>query len=88
MLPDAIKVLFSRHAWSLHPCAAKYGGSNPAYLTPAAARWLLEGGVQHVCVDLPSFDREARRAARLAQNTHVRSRLRASSRACFALRVL
>ncbi len=35
-----------------------YSGTNPPYLHPDAARYLVECGVQHLLLDLPSVDRE------------------------------
>lgn len=34
-------------------------GSPPAYLEPAAMQWLVECGIEHLLVDLPSVDRLA-----------------------------
>ena len=36
----------------------KYSGSNPPYLDHKAIRFLVDQGVQHLLVDLPSVDRE------------------------------
>ncbi|MES2628567.1 MAG: cyclase family protein [Bacteroidota bacterium] len=35
-----------------------YSNTNPPYLTLSAAHWLVENGVQHLLLDLPSVDRE------------------------------
>lgn len=35
-----------------------YSGSNPPYFDPAAIEYLVECGVQHLLIDLPSVDRE------------------------------
>ncbi|HSI91182.1 MAG TPA: cyclase family protein [Adhaeribacter sp.] len=35
-----------------------YSGTNPVYLEPALAHFLVEKGVEHLLVDLPSVDRE------------------------------
>lgn len=35
-----------------------YSNSNPPYLDVACAKWMLEKGVKHLLVDLPSVDRE------------------------------
>jgi kynurenine formamidase len=35
-----------------------YSGTNPPYLHTDAARYLVECGVQHLLLDLPSVDRE------------------------------
>ena len=35
-----------------------YSNSNPPYFDVACAQWMLEKGVKHVLVDLPSVDRE------------------------------
>jgi kynurenine formamidase len=35
-----------------------YNGTNPPYFTAEAAVWLAGTGMKHVCVDLPSVDRE------------------------------
>lgn len=40
--------------------AAKYSGTNPPYVTPGAMSWLVECGVAHIVLDLPSVDREVR----------------------------
>ena len=37
---------------------AQYSGTNPTYLEPALAQFLVENGVEHLLVDLPSVDRE------------------------------
>jgi arylformamidase len=34
-----------------------YSDSTPAYLSRAAAEWLIERGIEHLVVDLPSIDR-------------------------------
>ncbi|MFT3907450.1 MAG: cyclase family protein [Steroidobacteraceae bacterium] len=34
-----------------------YDATGAAYLTPAAAHWLVEQGIEHLIVDLPSLDR-------------------------------
>lgn len=36
----------------------QYSGSNPPYLTQAAAQLLVDYGIQHLLIDLPSVDRE------------------------------
>lgn len=38
---------------------AKYSGTNPPYLDQAAAAYLVECGVKHLLIDLPSVDRES-----------------------------
>lgn len=43
-----------------------YSGSNPPYLHPEAVRYLVECGVQHLLLDLPSVDREEDGGALLA----------------------
>jgi len=35
-----------------------YSSSNPCYLDVAAMEWIVEQGVQHLLIDLPSVDRE------------------------------
>lgn len=35
-----------------------YSGSNPPYLHKEAVAWLVERGVEHLLIDLPSVDRE------------------------------
>ena len=35
-----------------------YSGTNPTYIEPALAEWLVEYNVQHFLLDLPSVDRE------------------------------
>ena len=37
---------------------ARYSGANPPYLAREAAAYLVECGVQHLLIDLPSVDRE------------------------------
>lgn len=37
---------------------AQYSGTNPTYLEPALATFLVEQGIEHLLVDLPSVDRE------------------------------
>jgi arylformamidase len=36
----------------------QYSGTNPPYVEPAAMRWLVEYGIDHLLVDLPSIDKE------------------------------
>lgn len=36
----------------------QYSGTNPPYLHPEAARYLVASGVRHLLLDLPSVDRE------------------------------
>ena len=36
----------------------QYSGTNPTYIEPALAEWLVEYNVQHFLLDLPSVDRE------------------------------
>ena len=38
--------------------ARQYSGTNPAYIEPALAHFLVEQDVQHFLLDLPSVDRE------------------------------
>ncbi len=35
-----------------------YSGGNPPYLNHEAAEWMVENGVEHLLLDLPSVDRE------------------------------
>ncbi len=35
-----------------------YSGTNPTYIEPALAEWLVEYNMQHLLLDLPSVDRE------------------------------
>ncbi len=35
-----------------------YSGANPPYMHPEAITWLVEQGVEHLLIDLPSVDRE------------------------------
>jgi kynurenine formamidase len=37
---------------------AHYSGTNPTYLEPALAQFLVDNGIEHLLVDLPSVDRE------------------------------
>lgn len=37
----------------------RYSGTNPSYLTHEAAAYLVELGVRHLLIDLPSVDRES-----------------------------
>jgi kynurenine formamidase len=46
--------------------APMFSGKNPPYLTQAAALTLVETGIEHVLVDLPSLDREDDGGALLA----------------------
>lgn len=41
--------------WKL---SAQYSGTNPPYLHHEAVNWLVECGIQHLLLDLPSVDRE------------------------------
>lgn len=36
----------------------RYGETNPPYLSAEAVDWILEQGIEHLLVDLPSVDRE------------------------------
>lgn len=36
-----------------------YSGANPPYLEASAAEWMVEQGVDHLLLDLPSVDRES-----------------------------
>jgi kynurenine formamidase len=38
---------------------AHYSGTNPPYLDHEAAAWLVNSGVNHLLIDLPSVDRES-----------------------------
>lgn len=44
----------------------QYSNTNPPYLLEEAARFLMESGVQHLLIDLPSVDREKDAGALLA----------------------
>eukprot|EP00128_Syssomonas_multiformis_P003998 Colp12_sorted_trinity150504_noHs@403 len=64
-LPEACRHLNWSHSLVLktrqHTTSQKhpqFSGTNPPYLTPAAMAWVVEQGVRHLCVDLPSVDRE------------------------------
>ena len=35
-----------------------YSGTNPTYIEPALAEWLVEYNIEHLLLDLPSVDRE------------------------------
>ena len=39
-------------------CTRDYSGTNPPYFSVEAIRWLVEIGVEHLLLDLPSIDRE------------------------------
>jgi arylformamidase len=41
-----------------HKLTANYSGTNPPYLHHEAVEWLVECGVEHLLLDLPSVDRE------------------------------
>jgi len=43
-----------------------YSGTNPTYMEPEAAAYLVELGIEHLLIDLPSVDREEDDAALLA----------------------
>lgn len=36
----------------------QYSGTNPPYLDSEAARWMVDAGIEHLLIDLPSVDRE------------------------------
>jgi kynurenine formamidase len=36
----------------------QYSGTNPPYLDPEAANWMVEKGIEHLLLDVPSVDRE------------------------------
>ncbi len=42
-----------------HKLTANYSGTNPPYLHHEAVAWLVECGIEHLLLDLPSVDREA-----------------------------
>ena len=46
----------------------QYSGTNPPYLHPGAAQYLVDCGVQHLLLDLPSVDREEDGGALLAHH--------------------
>jgi len=54
------------HQRLIHRIAAKYSGTNPPYMTPGAMSWLVERGVAHFVLDLPSVDREVRNGRQAA----------------------
>ena len=39
-------------------CLRHYSGTNPPYMAAEAMEWLVEQGVEHLLIDLPSVDRE------------------------------
>lgn len=39
-------------------CRRHYSGTNPPYLAADAAAWMVERGILHLLIDLPSVDRE------------------------------
>src|SRR5690606_17094599 len=41
-----------------HKLHTNYSGANPPYLDHAAVEYLVECGVEHLLLDLPSVDRE------------------------------
>ena len=41
-----------------HKLTANYSGTNPPYLHHEAADWLVQCGIEHLLLDLPSVDRE------------------------------
>lgn len=45
-----------------------YSGSNPAYLSEGAMQWIVDQGIKHLLVDLPSVDREEDGGKLLAHN--------------------
>ena len=47
-IEQACKVLLSQ----------KYSGTNPTFIDVEAMRFIVEKGIQHILVDLPSVDRE------------------------------
>ncbi|KAA3440593.1 cyclase family protein [Rufibacter hautae] len=47
---------------------AHYSGTNPTYLEPALASYLVEHGIEHLLLDLPSVDREEDGGALLAHH--------------------
>jgi len=46
----------------------QYSGTNPPYLDPEAARWMVDAGVEHLLIDLPSVDREEDQGKLLAHH--------------------
>ncbi len=45
-----------------------YSGSNPCYMAHEAATWLVEQGIDHLLIDLPSVDREEDQGLLLAHH--------------------
>ena len=39
-------------------CSRNYSGTNPPYLTPEAMEYIVQQGIEHLLLDLPSVDRE------------------------------
>ncbi|WP_019670647.1 cyclase family protein [Eudoraea adriatica] len=46
----------------------KYSGTNPPYLLEEAAQYLVDKGIDHLLIDLPSVDKEKDNGALLAHN--------------------
>lgn len=63
-LPEAILIRTLPN--DLDKRSRKYSNSNPPYLHADAAHWLVQNGVMHLLVDLPSVDREQDQGALLA----------------------
>jgi len=49
-------------------CSMQYSNTNPPYLLKDAAKYLVEKGIEHLLVDLPSVDKEKDNGALLAHN--------------------
>jgi kynurenine formamidase len=47
----------------------QYANTNPPYVLESAAQWLVDRGVEHLLVDLPSVDKEKDDGALLAHKT-------------------
>ena len=47
----------------------QYANTNPPYLLESAAQWLVDKGVEHLLIDLPSVDKEKDEGALLAHKT-------------------
>jgi len=52
----------------LHKQTKLYSGSNPTYLDVQAMKWIVEKGIEHFLIDLPSVDREEDKGALLSHH--------------------
>lgn len=59
LFPGTVKALVLRTMPNTaQKCHTEYSGTNPPYLSAEAMQYIVECGIEHLLVDLPSVDRE------------------------------